>query len=69
MQFTATQQEIIRDMVRKQPLQLGEVRKIPDLGETYISLAETPAEEYKEILSLRIDGLEHKIHIRLHQMS
>jgi len=69
MQFTATQQEIIRDMVRAMPLQLGEIRKIPDLGETYIALAETPADDYKEVLLLKIDGVEHKIHFRIHELS
>jgi hypothetical protein len=69
MQFTATQQELIRDMVRKEPLQSGEIRKIPDLGETYIALEETPADDYKIVLMLRIDGVGFKIYFRIHELS
>lgn len=69
MQLTATQQERIRDMVHREPLQSGEVRKIPDLGETYIALAETPADDLDELMTLTVDGVSHKIHLRFHAVN
>ena len=62
MQFTKSAQEMILNMVRESPLQENEYRRIEGLGQMYLVLEETPEDgEYTTLVTVRLDGIPHRI--------
>lgn len=61
MFISVSHAERLRDEVRQQPLEQGEIRRIKGLGNLYMALVTTEVDstKYKEMYSLFIDDVEY----------
>jgi hypothetical protein len=64
MFITASHAERIRDEMRNDPMQEGEIRRVKGLGNLFVAISSTSveAQEYTRIYTLFIDDVEYSFY-------
>ena len=67
MQLTTAHVEKLRNLVRNEPLEKNEIRRVVGAGEQYISLSAAVIDEktYIKMYELSIDGKSHAISAKI----